>query len=76
MFFTFICFPALGKKIHGSSLTDVNHMLDHFGIQVSNPCVILMQDTARDFLTTANPKTKYKASFSALFFVTFSSFSW
>lgn len=35
-------------------------ILDQFNIQISNPCSILMQDTARQFLTTSSHKDKYK----------------
>ncbi len=38
---------------------DLNVMLSHFSIQVSNPCVILTQDDARDLLAGKSEKEKY-----------------
>jgi structural maintenance of chromosomes protein 6 len=32
---------------------------DHFNLQMTNPCSILMQDTSRNFLAQATPKSKY-----------------
>ncbi len=42
---------------------------DQFGIQISNPCIIMMQETSRDFLGSSRPEKKYdlfeKACFGA-----------
>ncbi|KAH3762508.1 structural maintenance of chromosome protein [Pelomyxa schiedti] len=51
---------ASGKRIVGSTLNEVVEVLEYFSIQVSNPCVILMQDTARQFLTDFDPKKLYQ----------------
>eukprot|EP01130_Rhizamoeba_saxonica_P012965 TRINITY_DN5509_c0_g1_i1.p1 TRINITY_DN5509_c0_g1~~TRINITY_DN5509_c0_g1_i1.p1 ORF type:complete len:987 (-),score=257.76 TRINITY_DN5509_c0_g1_i1:45-3005(-) len=39
---------------------DLNLILEQFNTQISNPCSILMQDTARQFLATSKAKDKYK----------------
>lgn len=47
----------LGGRSAGEELKTV---LDRFRIQPNNPCTILMQEKAREFLTTSNPKQLYK----------------
>lgn len=49
-----------GKRIVAKGHSEVQSILDHFNIQINNPTAILMQDTSRQFLTTASPKDKYK----------------
>lgn len=37
----------------------VDRILSHFNIQVDNPCVVLNQEAAREFLKSNNPKDRY-----------------
>lgn len=46
-------------RAQGSGHGAVVAMLDHFGILVDNPCVLLMQDTAKQFLWKQSPTAKY-----------------
>lgn len=48
-----------GRKI-SSKKTDLDAILDYFGIAVSNPMSFLSQDMARSFLTASSDEQKYK----------------
>eukprot|EP01091_Cochliopodium_minus_P014479 TRINITY_DN4917_c0_g1_i1.p1 TRINITY_DN4917_c0_g1~~TRINITY_DN4917_c0_g1_i1.p1 ORF type:complete len:1091 (+),score=400.24 TRINITY_DN4917_c0_g1_i1:47-3319(+) len=48
------------KKIIAKKKQEIEIMMEQFGIQISNPCVIMMQETAKQFLTDSSNKTKYK----------------
>ena len=37
----------------------VRQVLEWYGVLVDNPCVLLMQETAKSFLSQATPRTKY-----------------
>ncbi len=50
---------SAGKEV-SSRRRDLTALLDHFNIQVDNPCAVLMQDTSRQFLTDSSPRDKYK----------------
>ncbi|PRP80617.1 hypothetical protein PROFUN_11560 [Planoprotostelium fungivorum] len=56
---TYALKSASSKTVSKAS-TELHNILDHFNIQVSNPCSILMQDTSREFLNNATSKDKYK----------------
>lgn len=47
-------------KLVSKSAKDVQNIVSYLGIQVENPICILNQDTARNFLSTSNPKHKYQ----------------
>ncbi|SPQ94326.1 unnamed protein product (mitochondrion) [Plasmodiophora brassicae] len=46
--------------IMGRSKKDLQGVLDHFNIQVENPCVVMNQDTSRDFLQSNKNEAKYE----------------
>jgi chromosome segregation ATPase len=46
-------------RVVSQGKASVQLMLAHFGIMIDNPCVLLMQDTAKSFLWKAQPKAKY-----------------
>jgi chromosome segregation ATPase len=50
---------AKGHTVSTSS-KDLRQMLDQFDIQVDNPCNVLYQDTARQFLRNSKPEVKYQ----------------
>ncbi len=39
---------------------ELQGMCDQFGIQISNPCIIMMQETSREFLGSSSPARKYE----------------
>ncbi|CAN1267083.1 Structural maintenance of chromosomes protein 6B [Linum perenne] len=41
---------------------DLREMIDHFNIDVENPCVVMSQDKSREFLHSGNNKDKFKRS--------------
>ncbi|CAN1754774.1 Structural maintenance of chromosomes protein 6B [Linum perenne] len=41
---------------------DLREMIDHFNIDVENPCVVMSQDKSREFLHSGNNKDKFKAT--------------
>ncbi|TVU10824.1 hypothetical protein EJB05_44376 [Eragrostis curvula] len=53
-----------GKKI-AHRKDDLNEIIDHFNIDVENPCVIMSQDKSREFLHSGNDKDKFKFFFKA-----------
>jgi len=50
---------AAGKTIEHNT-KELRLIIDHFNIQINNPCCILMQDTSREFLFKNSPTSKYK----------------
>eukprot|EP01083_Nonionella_stella_P068524 182039_1 len=38
----------------------IMEIMDHFNIQIDNPCVVLNQDMARDFLQSSDPRKLYE----------------
>ncbi|KMZ62353.1 hypothetical protein ZOSMA_46G00280 [Zostera marina] len=53
-----------GKKI-SQRKNDLREIVDHFNIDVENPCVIMSQDKSREFLHSGNNKDKFKFFFKA-----------
>lgn len=47
-------------KLVSQSAKEVQNIVSYLGIQVENPVCILNQDTARNFLSTSNPKHKFQ----------------
>eukprot|EP01094_Clydonella_sp_ATCC50884_P004676 TRINITY_DN1370_c0_g1_i4.p1 TRINITY_DN1370_c0_g1~~TRINITY_DN1370_c0_g1_i4.p1 ORF type:complete len:1101 (+),score=321.45 TRINITY_DN1370_c0_g1_i4:133-3435(+) len=52
------------KNIKGTTISkrkgDVDDMLECFSWRINNPCTILMQETAKEFLQNSTPSSKYK----------------
>ncbi|KAL2982787.1 hypothetical protein AAZX31_12G006300 [Glycine max] len=48
-----------GRKVV-SWKTDLLEIVEHFNIDVENPCVIMSQDKSREFLHSGNNKDKFK----------------
>ena len=44
---------------------DLQELLDHFNIEVENPCVIMTQDKSREFLHSGSGKEKFKFFYKA-----------
>eukprot|EP00249_Psilotum_nudum_P022184 c28410_g1_i1 orf=301-3471(+) len=53
-----------GKKV-ASRKEDLQELVDHFNIDVENPCVIMTQDKSREFLHAGSGKEKFKFFFRA-----------
>lgn len=53
-----------GKKV-AHKREDLQELLDHFNIEVENPCVIMTQDKSREFLHAGSGKEKFKFFFKA-----------
>lgn len=53
-----------GKKV-SSKKEELQELVDHFNIDVENPCVIMTQDKSREFLHTGTGKEKFKFFFRA-----------
>lgn len=57
------------KDHHGRKVTDkkanLYELIEHFNIDVQNPCVIMTQDKSREFLHSGNAKDKFKFFFKA-----------
>ncbi|CAA0834565.1 Structural maintenance of chromosomes protein 6B [Striga hermonthica] len=53
-----------GRKI-GTKKEDLREIVEHFNIDVENPCVIMTQDKSREFLHSGNAKDKFKFFFKA-----------
>lgn len=51
---------AESGKMISKSAKEVHNIVTYLGIQVENPICILNQDTARNFLSTSDPKHKYQ----------------
>ncbi|KAF0912252.1 hypothetical protein E2562_013204 [Oryza meyeriana var. granulata] len=57
------------KDQHGRKVArrkdNLNEIIEHFNIDVENPCVIMSQDKSREFLHSGNGKDKFKFFFKA-----------
>ncbi|KAL7001724.1 Structural maintenance of chromosomes protein 6A [Sarracenia purpurea var. burkii] len=53
-----------GRKVAGRK-EDLRELIEHFNIDVENPCVIMSQDKSREFLHSGNDKDKFKFFFKA-----------
>ncbi|KQJ86931.1 hypothetical protein BRADI_4g08527v3 [Brachypodium distachyon] len=57
------------KDQHGRKVAhrkdDLTEIIEHFNIDVENPCVIMSQDKSREFLHSGNDKDKFKFFFKA-----------
>lgn len=53
-----------GKRV-ASRKEDLHELVEHFNIDVENPCVIMSQDKSREFLHSGNDKDKFKFFFKA-----------
>ncbi|CAL5212017.1 unnamed protein product [Lathyrus oleraceus] len=53
-----------GKKVF-SRKADLLEIIEHFNIDVENPCVIMSQDKSREFLHSGNNKDKFKFFYKA-----------
>ncbi|RAL37243.1 hypothetical protein DM860_004165 [Cuscuta australis] len=53
-----------GKKV-ASRREDLFELVEHFNIDVENPCVIMSQDKSREFLHSGNDRDKFKFFFKA-----------
>lgn len=53
-----------GRKV-ASRREDLRELIEHFNIDVENPCVIMSQDKSREFLHSGNEKDKFKFFFKA-----------
>ncbi|PUZ69998.1 hypothetical protein GQ55_2G181100 [Panicum hallii var. hallii] len=57
------------KDQHGRKVAhrkdDLVEIIEHFNIDVENPCVIMSQDKSREFLHSGNDKDKFKFFFKA-----------
>ncbi|XP_010523157.1 PREDICTED: structural maintenance of chromosomes protein 6B-like [Tarenaya hassleriana] len=54
----------LGRKV-SSRKEELRELVEHFNIDVENPCVIMSQDKSREFLHSGNDKDKFKFFFKA-----------
>ncbi|KAK2970262.1 hypothetical protein RJ640_001019 [Escallonia rubra] len=52
---------AARKKV-SQRKEDVREIVEHFNIDVENPCVIMSQDKSREFLHSGNDRDKFKAT--------------
>ncbi|BBN16913.1 structural maintenance of chromosomes protein 6 [Marchantia polymorpha subsp. ruderalis] len=55
---------AQGKKV-GSKKSDVLDIVEHFNIDVENPCILMTQDKSREFLHAGSEKDKFMFFFKA-----------
>eukprot|EP00474_Spongospora_subterranea_P008775 CRZ09233.1 hypothetical protein [Spongospora subterranea] len=46
--------------VMGKTKKDLQDILDHFNIQVENPCVVMNQDTTKEFLLSNKNNSKYE----------------
>ncbi|GMY07832.1 structural maintenance of chromosomes protein 6B-like isoform X1 [Fagus crenata] len=53
-----------GRKV-SSRKDDLREIVEHFNIDVENPCVIMSQDKSREFLHSGNDKDKFKFFYKA-----------
>lgn len=53
-----------GRKI-AQRRDELRELVEHFNIDVENPCVIMTQDKSREFLHSGNDKDKFKFFFKA-----------
>ena len=48
-----------GQPTQHMTSARLNEILEHFNIQINNPCAILLQETSKEFLAKSTPKQKY-----------------
>lgn len=53
-------FLSESGQVVSTNRAELKAITDQFGIQISNPCIIMMQETSRDFLGSSTPKKKYE----------------
>ncbi|XP_050384899.1 structural maintenance of chromosomes protein 6A [Argentina anserina] len=53
-----------GRKV-ASRKEDLRELIEHFSIDVENPCVIMGQDRSREFLHSGNDRDKFKFFYKA-----------
>ncbi|KAL5569886.1 hypothetical protein UlMin_026461 [Ulmus minor] len=53
-----------GKKVAGRK-EELRELVEHFNIDVENPCVIMSQDKSREFLHSGSDKDRFKFYFKA-----------
>ncbi|KMS98888.1 hypothetical protein BVRB_3g067820 [Beta vulgaris subsp. vulgaris] len=53
-----------GRRISNKK-EELRELVEHFNIDVENPCVIMSQDKSREFLQSGNAKDKFKFFFKA-----------
>lgn len=53
-----------GKRV-ATRKEELRELVEHFNIDVENPCVIMSQDKSREFLHSGNDKDKFKFFFKA-----------
>ncbi|KAG9452307.1 hypothetical protein H6P81_005211 [Aristolochia fimbriata] len=57
------------KDCHGKKVSqrkdELRELVEHFNIDVENPCIIMSQDKSREFLHSGNDKEKFKFFFKA-----------
>ncbi|CAO2839084.1 unnamed protein product [Amaranthus hypochondriacus] len=53
-----------GRKVSNKK-DELRELVEHFNIDVENPCVIMSQDKSREFLQSGNAKDKFKFFFKA-----------
>ncbi|KAH0934870.1 hypothetical protein HID58_011987 [Brassica napus] len=53
-----------GKKV-SSRKDELRELVEHYNIDVENPCVVMSQDKSREFLHSGNDKDKFKFFFKA-----------
>ncbi|KAL2920477.1 Structural maintenance of chromosomes protein 6B [Bienertia sinuspersici] len=53
-----------GKRVSNKK-EEVRELVEHFNVDVENPCVIMSQDKSREFLQSGNAKDKFKFFFKA-----------
>ncbi|GMH11174.1 hypothetical protein Nepgr_013015 [Nepenthes gracilis] len=53
-----------GRKVAGGK-EELHELVEHFNIDVENPCVIMSQDKSREFLHSGSSKDKFKFFFKA-----------
>ncbi|KAI4383059.1 hypothetical protein MLD38_008940 [Melastoma candidum] len=60
---------TLLKDYHGRKVStrkgELQELVEHFNIDVENPCVVMSQDKSREFLHSGNDKDKFKFFFKA-----------
>uniref|UniRef100_A0A803LMC1 RecF/RecN/SMC N-terminal domain-containing protein n=1 Tax=Chenopodium quinoa TaxID=63459 RepID=A0A803LMC1_CHEQI len=50
-----------GRRVSNKK-EELRELVEHFNIDVENPCVIMTQDKSREFLQSGSPKDKFKAT--------------
>jgi chromosome segregation ATPase len=53
-------FKDHGGRVVTKERTELGPLCDRFNIQINNPCIIMMQETSRDFMTNSSARKKYE----------------